>query len=60
MITATLLVGIAVSLLLVLVVAGILAAVERLSVRSALGVPVSSKLELQFRKAVHAFEHTRI
>jgi hypothetical protein len=58
--TTTIMVAIGVSLLLVVVVAGILAAVERLAVRRALGVPVSGRLELHFRKAVHAFEHTQM
>ena len=54
------LVGIAVSLLLVVVVAGILATVEWLAVRKALGLAPSNKLGLRFRKAFHAFKHTRM
>ena len=59
MTTIAVLMGIAISLLLVAVVAIVLATVEWLAVRRVLGVPPSSKLELQFRKAFQAFKHTQ-
>lgn len=58
--TNAILVNVAISLLLVVVVAGILATVEWLAVRRALGLPASSRLELHFRKAFHAGEHTQM
>lgn len=57
--TMKLLVGVVLSLLLVVVVAGILASVGRSAMRKVLGLP-ASKLAQRFRKAFHAFERTSL
>ena len=57
--TMKILIGVAVSLLLVVVVAGILASAGRSAMRKVLGLP-ASKLAQRLRKAFHAFERTSL